>query len=80
VGTGFRVNLAGVGRRPSALKVGHKWHLYYDGYTRGRMEGLTSSDLETWTDITEQLLFPSGTRHGTVFAVTPEILEPLLSP
>lgn len=64
---------------PSALKVGHQWNLYYDGYTRGRMEGQASSDLEAWTDITNQLSFPSGTRHGTVFAVTEEVLAPLLA-
>jgi len=64
---------------PSALRVGRQWVLYYDGYTRGRMEGQTSTDLETWTDITGQLAFPSGTRHGTVFAVTTDVLEPLLA-
>ena len=64
---------------PSAVRIGAQWHLYFDGYTRGRMEGQTSSDLNGWTDITSQLSFPSGTRHGTVFRVTEEVLNALLA-
>jgi alpha-L-arabinofuranosidase len=64
---------------PSALKIGHQWMLYYDGYTRGRMEGQSSSDLDSWTDLTGQLSFPPGTRHGTIIAVSEGILGPLLS-
>lgn len=62
---------------PSAMKIGQQWRLYYDGYTRGRMEGQVSADLTSWTDMTGQLSFPSGTRHGTVFAVTEDVLEAL---
>ncbi len=64
---------------PSSVRIGAQWHLYFDGYTRGRMEGQTSSDLNGWTDITSQLSFPSGTRHGTVFRVTEEVLNALLA-
>lgn len=62
---------------PTAVRVGQQWILYYDGYTRGRMEGLSSSDLTFWTDITSQLSFPSGTRHGTVFRVAENVLDVL---
>jgi alpha-N-arabinofuranosidase len=64
---------------PSAIKIGTQWNLYYDAYTRGRMEGQTSPALEDWTDMTGQLSFPSGTRHGTVFSITKNVLEPLLA-
>lgn len=63
---------------PSAMRIGSQWRLYYDGYTRGRMEGQVNSDLDTWTDMTDQLSFPNGTRHGTVFPVDQAILRPLL--
>jgi hypothetical protein len=62
---------------PTAIKMGQTWWLYYDAYTEGRMRAQTSTDLQTWTDITGQLSFPSGVRHGTIFTVPTNILIPL---
>lgn len=62
---------------PSLVKAGQNWILYYDAYTSGYMGGQSSTDLNTWTDIRSQITFPGGTRHGTVFKVTPEVLEAL---
>ena len=62
---------------PSAVKTDGKWFLYYDGYTRHRMEGQVSSDLVNWSNITSELKFPGGTRHGTVFKVSGETLNKL---
>jgi beta-xylosidase len=62
---------------PTALRVGDAWHLYYDAYTRRRFEGLTSTDLKTWAPLDNHLAFPKGIRHGTAFAVPPEIVEAL---
>ena len=64
---------------PSMVKVGQEWILYYDAYTSGYMGGQSSTDLESWTDITSQISFPSGTRHGTVFRVSQDILDALLA-
>ncbi|MBP8605552.1 MAG: family 43 glycosylhydrolase [Phycisphaerae bacterium] len=64
---------------PSAVKAGGQWYLYYDAYTRGRMEATASLDLKAWTDITSQLSFPAGTRHGTVFRVAQDIVDALKS-
>jgi predicted GH43/DUF377 family glycosyl hydrolase len=62
---------------PTALKIGDTWHVYYDGYTRHRMEGARSKDLKTWESITDQLSFPKGIRHGTAFRVSNDILAGL---
>jgi hypothetical protein len=62
---------------PSVLKVGSRFLLYYDAYTRNRYEGSQSSDLIHWESITDSLIFPPGTRHGTAFKVNDEIFEPL---
>jgi len=62
---------------PTALKIGDYWHVYYDAYTRHRMEGARSKDLVHWEPITEMLSFPKGLRHGTAFAVSNEILAAL---
>ena len=62
---------------PTAVKIGDKWIVYYDCYTKGRYGAVESGDLETWTDITDKIHFPKDARHGTVFRVKPEILENL---
>jgi beta-xylosidase len=62
---------------PTALRVGEAWLLYYDAYTRGRFEGLTSKDLESWESIDARISFPRGARHGTAFAVPSEVPENL---
>ncbi len=62
---------------PTALKIGDSWYVYYDAYTRHRMEGARSKDLVHWEPITDRLRFPKGVRHGTVFRVSDEILATL---
>ena len=62
---------------PTAIKIGDTWYVYYDAYTRGRMEGARSKDLKTWDPITNLLTFPPGIRHGTAFSVSPSILAAL---
>jgi beta-xylosidase len=62
---------------PTALKIGPYWYVYYDAYTRHRMEGARSKDLVHWSPITDQISFPNGVRHGTAFSASNEILAPL---
>jgi sucrose-6-phosphate hydrolase SacC (GH32 family) len=54
---------------PTLARTERGWILYYDMYTRRRMGALLSSDLQNWTDITEEIKFPRGTRHGSAFTV-----------
>lgn len=63
---------------PTVLKIADTWYLYYDGYTRHRYEGVRSKDLNNWESITDKLSFPEGTRHGTAFIVTDQVLANLL--
>ncbi|MCF7975437.1 MAG: glycoside hydrolase family 43 protein [Phycisphaerae bacterium] len=62
---------------PTVLKIEDTWYLYYDAYTKHHYAGLKSTDLKTWQDITDQLHFPKGTRHGTAFKVPLPVLERL---
>ena len=62
---------------PSAIKMGDHWIVYYDCYTKGRYGAVVSTDLKTWTDITDQIQFPKDARHGTVFQVKKEIFDAL---
>ncbi|MET6997984.1 family 43 glycosylhydrolase [Chitinophaga defluvii] len=60
---------------PTTLQIDGKWIVYFDKYTSGKMGGVSSPDLQQWTDISEQLSFPQGMRHGTVFPVTMDELK-----
>lgn len=55
---------------PTALKVGDFWMVYFDKYRNHVMGAVRSKDLENWEDISDQVSFVSGTRHGTAFKVT----------
>jgi beta-galactosidase len=41
------------------------------------MGAIKSNNLTDWTEISDSISFPSGTRHGTVFEVSAEVLENL---
>jgi hypothetical protein len=59
---------------PTALKVGNRWVVYYDEYTRKRYGAVASEDLRTWTVVSDRLQFPADARHGTAFAVDERVV------
>ncbi|MEO7413024.1 MAG: glycoside hydrolase family 43 protein [Opitutaceae bacterium] len=68
---------------PTATKVGDDYIVYYDAYITKHYGALRSRDLKTWEDVTSKMSFPDeGTpvrmRHGTVIAVTPDVISVLL--
>jgi len=63
---------------PTAIKVGDFWQVYFDKYRERRYGMVRSRDLQTWEDWSDQVSFPHGARHGTVLAVPPKVLAPLL--
>jgi hypothetical protein len=55
---------------PSAIRMGKDWIVYFDAYRKPQhYEAMRSRDLKTWEDITSQLSFPAGHRHGTVIRI-----------
>lgn len=63
---------------PTATKTDLGWVVYYDKYTRHNMGAVLSDDVSTWTEISDKLDFPKGTRHGTIFKVKVSVLDNLL--
>lgn len=55
---------------PTTLRIGNKWFVYFDKYRDHQYGAVTSTDLKHWTDISDSVSFPKGTRHGTVFKIT----------
>lgn len=64
---------------PTATRIGEEFYVYYDAYMEHRMMGARSSDLIHWEDISDQLVFPEGTRHGTVLQISRDELAKLKS-
>ena len=63
---------------PTALKIRDRWHVYFDKYRDHQYGLVTSPDLATWTDESDQLQMPAGVRHGTAIEISAEIAERLL--
>jgi hypothetical protein len=54
---------------PSALKLGEDWVIYFDAYRDGIYGALKTRDFKSFRDITRDVSFPKGHKHGTAFVV-----------
>ncbi|MBQ7213272.1 MAG: hypothetical protein IJS25_01920, partial [Bacteroidales bacterium] len=64
---------------PSPLQVGEFVYVYFDKYTEKKYGAVRSSDMTHWDDVSDQVSFPEGIRHGTAFTVKESVLKKLLS-
>lgn len=64
---------------PSVTQNNGKWLIYFDQYRMKKMGAIESANLTDWSDISDQITFPAGTRHGTCFKVNKTVLERLLA-
>jgi hypothetical protein len=63
---------------PTVIKIGRRWIVYFDKYRDHRYGAVASVDWKQWEDISAQLQFPEGARHGTVLRVPRAVLARLL--
>jgi hypothetical protein len=63
---------------PCALKIGDDWLIYFDAYRRKIYGAVKTRDFKTFTNITHEVSFPEGHKHGTALRVPREILDGLL--
>jgi hypothetical protein len=63
---------------PCALKVGDDWLLYFDAYRKNIYGAVSTRDFKTFKDITGDVSFPEGHKHGTALKVPRDILDGLL--
>ena len=65
---------------PAPLFVGDALYVYFDKYRDHRYGAVRSLDHgETWEDVSDQVSFPRGIRHGTAFAVDASVVEALVA-
>ena len=60
---------------PTVIQLEDQYVIYFDRYRDSKMGAMASKDLVEWTDISDQISFPIGTRHGSVFKVDQDILN-----
>lgn len=63
---------------PTALQVGEYVYVYFDKYTEHKYGAVRSKDMVNWEDVSDQVSFPSGVRHGTAFEIKKAVAEKLL--
>jgi beta-xylosidase len=65
---------------PTAIQIDSDYYIFFDHYTQPQYYGaVKSSDLEHWRDISPQVSFPKGARHGTVLSVPEAVVRKLQS-
>ena len=63
---------------PSIVEHEGRWIVYFDKYRKGKMGAVATRDWQNWEDISDQLTFPEGTRHGTVLKVPESVLAEVM--
>ncbi len=60
---------------PTALKIGRDWLIYYDAYGSKTYGAARTRDFKTFSDVTSEMTFPPGLKHGTAFVATKKDLD-----
>lgn len=63
---------------PSAIKVDGWWHIYYDSYRLNTYGAAKTRDFQHFENITDEVAFPAGHKHGTVFMADDSVVEKLI--
>ena len=62
---------------PTCLEVGEYVYVYFDKYREHKYGAVRSKNMVDWEDVSDQVSFPSGTRHGSAFKVSQNIAKAL---
>ena len=54
---------------PTAVQIDNNWIVYFDKYTQKKY-GAVKQTSKGWEDISDQITFPQGTRHGTIIKIS----------
>jgi len=64
---------------PTAIKINEDWIVYFDKYKDHQFGAITSKNLKDWKDISNEVKFPIGIRHGSVFKISKKEFKELLN-
>lgn len=54
---------------PATLEIGDHVYVYFDQYTEKRYGAARTRGFETWEDVSDQVSFPQGARHGSIVSI-----------
>lgn len=60
---------------PTSLKLGEDWLIYFDSYGTKSYGAVRTRDFQTFTNVTSEMTFPEGLKHGTVFIANKKDLD-----
>ena len=60
---------------PCGLKIGDDWLIYYESYQARHYSAMKTRDFKSFTDVTREMTFPPGLKHGTAFVGTKKDLD-----
>jgi alpha-L-fucosidase len=60
---------------PCGLRIGDDWIIYYESYNAKHYTAMKTRDFKTFTDVTAEMTFPDGLKHGTAFKATQKDLN-----
>jgi hypothetical protein len=63
---------------PCALKIGESWLIYFDAYREKIYGAVKTRDFKNFSDVTKEVNFPEGHKHGTAIRVPRDLLDGLL--
>lgn len=63
---------------PTVLRIGDDWLIYFDVYQRGIYGAVKTRDFKTFVDVTRDVAFPAGHKHGTALKAPRAIVENLI--
>jgi len=63
---------------PTCLEVGEYVYVYFDKYMNHQYGAVRSKNMIDWEEVSDQVSFPKGVRHGTAFTVSDKVLNLLM--
>lgn len=63
---------------PTPLRIGKYVYVYFDKYRDKKYGAIRSKDGKIWEDISSEVSFPKGVRHGTTFKVSEKVFNFIL--
>ena len=63
---------------PTVLQLENDWLIYYDSYGDKKYKTAKTKDFKYFEDISDEVTFPEGHKHGTVFKANEKILKRLI--
>lgn len=62
---------------PTTLVVNDSVYVYFDKYIEHQYGAVRSKDMKNWDDVSDNISFPEGIRHGTAFTVDKAVFDNL---